>query len=89
MGLEVGRNSIGEYKNRGKGIICNMSVSFLELIARVAVKSFEQYSEECRREDKRIRLQKKCRRIRIIAVIAILVIGVVFFYNCMRWLLRI
>lgn len=61
-----------------------MSVSFLELVARVAVRSFEQYSEEYRREEERIRLQKKRRRIRIIAVIVILIIAGVFVYNYMR-----
>lgn len=61
-----------------------MSVSFLELVARVAVRSFEQYSEEYRREEERIRLQKKHRRIRIIAVIVILIIAGVFVYNYMR-----
>lgn len=68
---------IGEKKN-------SMSVSFLELVARVAVRSFEQYSEEYRREEERIRLQKKHRRIRIIAVIVILIIAGVFVYNYMR-----
>lgn len=63
-----------------------MSVSFLELISRVAVGAVDQYSIEYKRRQEMIRLQKKRRRRRIIISIVVFVILVIIGVLLYRYL---